>query len=156
MATKWLCGVRGAWISVEKGEAETEKLGNFPEPTVCELFPSPVGVCSKSSCWAFCTAAGAALASSDPRALGLTRSSWEENRANGVPVLRVYLVCAWRKYTLLPSGFWKAKAGRQLKNYLFCHLPLLSYSMEKITKTILFFFFFPLFQAISDKASCIC
>jgi len=48
-STKYLCGVRGAWISVDKGETERGKLGNLLKLPVCKRIPSPAAVWRKYS-----------------------------------------------------------------------------------------------------------
>lgn len=52
-STEYLCGVRGAWISVDRGESEREKLGNLPDLMVCKLISSPVTVGENTHTWLF-------------------------------------------------------------------------------------------------------
>lgn len=90
--------MRGAWISVDKGESETEKLGNLPKLMVCKLIPSPITVWRKYSCLSFCMPSEAEVASFDLSALDVTcfSFSYEENGVKGC-LCAQYVPCVYMK-----------------------------------------------------------
>lgn len=109
--------MRGASISVDMGESETEKLGNLPKLMVCKLIPSPVTVWRKYSCLSFCMLSEAEVASFDLSALDFTCSSfsYEENRARGYLcaqyVPRVYM----KEIQTVTIRFFKSKSKEKVE-----------------------------------------